>query len=117
MSKVSFLLELAIKDGQLEAFKEMARGLIETVKDGEPGTLTYQVRIAEDGKHCLFHDVYKDSEALLTHLGNVGPRLPGLFEIAPIKRFDVLGPASQDVRVALADFSPNYFPDFAGFDR
>jgi len=117
MSKVSFLLELAIKDGQLQAFKEIARGLIKTVQDGEPGTLTYQWRIGEDGKACLLHDVYKDSEALLTHLGNVGPSLPELFAIAPITRFDVLGPASNDVRAALADFSPNYFPDFAGFDR
>ena len=117
MPKVSYVLEFTINDGQMEAFKEKAKGYIKAVQEGEPGTLTYQWNIGEDGKHCLLHEVFESSEALLTHFGNVGPSLPDLIAIAPITRLEVFGDASNDARAALDTLGSTYFPHFAGFER
>jgi quinol monooxygenase YgiN len=117
MSKISYVVQWAIKDGQLEAFKSKADGFIEAVKAKEPGTLAYQWWIAEDGRHCLLHETFESSEALLTHLGNVGPSLPDLLEIAPASRMEVYGDASPDVREALAGFDAAHFAHYGGFER
>ena len=117
MPRVSYLLELTINDGKLEEFKDKAKGYIKAVQEGEPGTLSYQWRIGEDGTHCLLHEAFDSSEALLTHLGNVGPSLPDLLAIAPITRFEVFGTVSEQARGALAPLGAKHFPDFAGFDR
>ncbi len=38
MAKISYLMELTINDGQLEAFKGKARGFANAVEEDEPGT-------------------------------------------------------------------------------
>jgi quinol monooxygenase YgiN len=53
MSKLSYLVELSIKDGQLEAFKEKAAGFTAAVQEKEPETLAYRWHLAEDGKRGM----------------------------------------------------------------
>ena len=117
MPEVSYLVELTINDGEMEAFKDKAKGYITAVQQNEPGTTSYQWRIGEDGKRCLLHEVFESSEVLLAHLGNVGPSLPDLLAIAPITRLEVFGTVSEDARAALASLGATHFPDFAGFTR
>lgn len=117
MSKISYILELTLADGSLDEFKAKAETFVGGSKDAEPGTLTYQWWLAEDGKRCILHEVFESSEALLTHLGNVGPTLPELLAIAPITRFEVLGSASDEARAAIADLGAKHFPLMAGFQR
>lgn len=117
MPRISYLVELTIADGKLEEFKDKAKGYIKAVQEGEPGTLGYQWWIREDGTHCLLHETFESSEALLTHLANVGPSLPDLLAIAPITRLEVFGTASEQARAALAGLGAKHFPHFAGFDR
>jgi len=117
VSKVSYLVELTINEGKLEAFKEFAESASRTVHDGEPGTLDYQWRIGEDGTRCLLTEGFESSEALLIHLGNIGPILPDLLELAPITRFEVMGSVNDEARAALDGLGAKHFPNFAGFTR
>ena len=117
MSKISYLVECSINDGKLDEFKAKAATYIDAVKSGEPGTLVYKWWIGDDGKRCLIQESFESSEALMTHLGNVGPTLPELFAIAPATRLQVFGESSDEVRAALADFGAKHFPQFQGFER
>lgn len=117
MSEISYVIEFSIADGKLEDFKQKATGYVDGVKANEPETYVYQWYLAEDGKHCLLHEKFGSSEALLTHLGNVGPSLPDLLAIAPITRLEVFGTASDAARDALKDLGATHFPHLAGFDR
>ena len=117
MSAISYVIEFSIADGKLEDFRQKAAGYVDGVKANEPGTHTYQWYLGEDGKHCLLHERFASSEALLTHLGNVGPSLPDLLAIAPITRLEVLGTASDAAKEALEDLGATHFPNLAGFDR
>ena len=117
MSKVSYVVEFTINDGKLEEFKAKSASYIEAVKANEPGTLGYQWFLAEDGKRCLVHEVFRDSAALMAHLELVGPTLPNLLAIAPITRVEVLGSASGAARAALAQLGAVHCPHLGGFDR
>jgi len=73
------------------------------VKESELNTLGHEWCLGEDGTHCLLHETFADSEALLTHLDNVRPSLSELLEIAPITRLEVLGSASAAARRAFCE--------------
>ena len=117
MSKVSYIIEFTIADGKVEEFKKMGSGFAAEVKAGEPGTLGYQCYLGEDPSRAILQETFASSEALLTHLGNVGPSLPPLLAIAPITRLEVIGSVSSDARAALDGLGAVYFPHMAGFDR
>jgi quinol monooxygenase YgiN len=117
LSTVSYLLELTIEPGKLEEFNSLATGFISSVNQNEPGTLGYLWHMAEDNKKALLLETFTDSDALLTHLGNVGPTLPNLLALAPITRFEVLGAVNDAVREALAPFGAVHFPNVEGFER
>jgi len=117
MSKVSYIVQFTINEGEVEKFKTMASGFASIVEANEPGTLGYQWWMGEDGNHCLLEETFESSEALLTHLGNVGPSLPDLMAIAPITRVEVRGSTSPAAREALAGLGATHFSHHVGFDR
>jgi quinol monooxygenase YgiN len=116
MSQISYILEFTIEDGKSEEFKTLASKYIPMVQDNEPDTLCYQWYLGGDGK-CLLHETFSSSEALLVHLGNVGPSLPELLAIAPITRLEVLGSVSPEAQEALVGLGAVHFPILGGFTR
>ena len=117
MSKVYYIVEFNINEGHVDTFKKMAAGFISEVEASESGTVGYQWYLAEDGSRCLIKETFESSEALLVHLGNVGPNLPQLLEIAPLGRLEVFGPVSDTARGALDTLGAQYFSQFGGFVR
>ena len=117
MSKISYIVEFTIADGKTDEFKNKAKGYIDAVKGNEPGTLGYQWYVDAAGTRCLLQETFASSEALITHLKNVGPSLPDLLAIAPITRTEVLGSASAAATEALAALGAVHFPHLGGFDR
>jgi quinol monooxygenase YgiN len=117
MSKVFYIVEFTINEGQVDTFTDMAKGFISEVEATETGTLGYQWYLTEDGSRCLIQETFESSEALLVHLGNVGPNLPALLEIAPLGRLEVFGPVSDAARGALDTLGAQYFSSIGGFDR
>jgi quinol monooxygenase YgiN len=116
MSKISYTIELAIADGKLDEFSEMAKAFTAATQE-EPGTLRYQWFLSEDGSRCLIQEGFESSEALMTHLGNAGPHMPGLLALAPIARFHVSGDASDEVRGVIDGLGAEYFQELVGFER
>jgi hypothetical protein len=108
---------MSINDGQLDAFKGMATDYAASTEANEEGTLRYQWYLNAEGSKCILVEKFASSEALLTHLGNVGPTLPNLLAIAPITRFEVVGEPSDEVRNALSELGAQFFAPLAGFDR
>ena len=117
MAKVGYLIQFTVNDGQWDAFKTMADGFVAAVQDNEPNTKTYQWFEGTDQKSALLLEQFADSDAMLTHLGNVGPSLPDLLAIAPITRLEVLGDVSEAAREALAPLGAVHFSGFCGFER
>ncbi len=114
---IFFHIEFSIIDGMADAFKAMADDFIGITYSKEPDTVIYEWYVGDDDKHAVLREGFCCSEALLEHLGNVGPLLPPLVKIAPITRLEVFGNVSDGVRSALAGLGASHFQHFGGFTR
>src|SRR5467141_2121185 len=63
---VSWVNELAIKDGALETFKELMEEMVSGTS-AEPGTLAYEWYISHDGGTVHVVETYADSAAVVAH--------------------------------------------------
>ena len=115
--RVSWLLEVAVKPGQLDDFRALMHEMVESTK-GEPGALSYEWFISEDGSTVALYERYADSDAVLTHLKNFGEKFAGRFlgAVDPT-RFTVFGEPNDQARGALSAFGPTYLKTFGGFVR
>ncbi len=115
---VSWVLELAIKDGQLDAFKALAREMSEATQADEPGTSHYEWFADQDGMTVHIYERYADSAATMVHLGNFGAKFAERFlACVDPARLMVYGDPSAEVRGALAGLGAAHMTQFAGFAR
>ena len=115
---VSWVLELNVKDGQLDAFKALAQEMSEATQAGEPGATHYEWFTNDDGKTIHICERYTDSAATMVHLGNFGAKFAERFlACVDPARLMVYGDPSAEVRGALAGLGAAHLAQFAGFAR
>lgn len=105
-----------VHEGQMERFREMCDQFVETAKT-EPGCLYYGFSFNGAEAHC--REGYRDADAALIHLDNVGSLLTEVMKIADVTRLEVHGPESElsRLRGPLEAFSPAFFTLEYGFRR
>jgi quinol monooxygenase YgiN len=114
---VSWVIELAVKPGQLETFRALMNEMVESTRP-EPGTLSYEWFVSEDGSVVHIYERYSSSETLVTHfkgfLENFAERF--MAAVDPT-RFFVYGAPNAEAREFLAESNPTYLGPFGGFVR
>lgn len=113
MTKIQTTDYLEIHHGQFEAFKAIAIKCIGIVKEKDRGTLQYDWFYSDDNSTCVVREQYESSEAVLEHMGNLGPTLGELLAISDLK-LEVYGNPSDDVISALEGLEVKYFSFEAG---
>src|SRR5262249_25653908 len=115
--QVSWLLELAVKPGELESFKALMAEMVESTQ-AEPGTLVYEWSITDDDGVIHVFERYADSAATLTHLAAFGEKFAQRFltSVSPT-RLVVYGAPSDQVKEGLSPFGPMYMAPWGGFAR
>ena len=109
--------QLSIKDGKLEDFKSIVSTMVEITNLNEPNTLVYEYHINEDGTECHLLETFKDSDAFMVHLGNVGHLFDTLFESATMNRAKLYGSPSAELQQALDPLGVEYFAHLNGIER
>ncbi len=114
---VSWVLEVAVRPGQLDAFQSLMEEMVAATRT-EPGALSYEWFIDGDGSVVHLYERYADSAATLAHLWTFGESFAGRFlaAVAPT-RFTVMGNPSDEVKSALGGFGPTFLQPFGGFVR
>lgn len=117
-NNVHWLLELNIKEGELDNFKVLMKEMVETTQGNESEALIYEWFISEDDKTCHIYERYADSAATMVHLGTFGEKFAERFmaSLEPT-RFVVYGSPSDEVRAALAGFGAVHMSEIGGFAR
>ena len=108
--------KFAIHDGQEQAFHALAEEM-SVATSQEEGALTYQWRLAEDGKTCHVLERYADSDAVRTHLQTFGAFADRVMAIADLTSLDIYGSPDAELREALDQFGVKYYGPYAGFVR
>lgn len=115
---VHWVLEINVKDGELDNFKTLMNDMVSATQANEPGTLNYEWFIGDDGKTCHICERYVDSAATMTHLGSFGENFAERFlAMAEPTRFVVYGAPNDEVRSALAGFGAAHMTQIGGFAR
>ena len=116
-TQVSWLLEVAVKPGQLDTFRALMQEMVASTR-AEPGALSYAWFVSDDGVVVHLYERYADSAATLTHVGTFGEKFAGRFLAAvDPTRFTVMGSPSDEVQAALSGFGPTCLRPFGGFVR
>lgn len=112
---VSWLLELAVKPGQLESFGELMAEMVSATRD-EPGALVYEWSISPDETKVHIYERYADSAATLAHLATFQERFARRFlDAVEPTRFVVYGAPSEEARRGLDGLGARYMSPFGGF--
>ncbi len=114
---VSWVIELAVKDGELDTFKALMDEMVAGTSE-EPQSLGYEWYISEDGGTVHIFEKYADSEAMISHVNGFLEKWAARFlaSVDPT-RFVVYGDPSPAARELLAGFGPVYLGPWGGFSR
>jgi hypothetical protein len=97
----------------LAEFKRLAAEVLKVTAE-EPGVLKYDWFFNGDETRCVVRETYKNSEAVLTHLGMAGDLGAPLVKAAGGLDLEVFGSPSEQVVEALATLRPAYYRFFQG---
>jgi quinol monooxygenase YgiN len=114
---VSWVIQLAVKPGQLDAFKSLMEEMVEGTSS-EPGTRNYEWYISDDESTIHIFEKYESSEAMITHVKGFLEKWAARFMgcVDPTN-FTVYGAPSEAARELLAPFGGTYLGPWGGFAR
>jgi quinol monooxygenase YgiN len=115
---VCWMLEMQVREGRDDDFRALMAEMAAATEANEPGTLAYEWSLSADGRQCHLWERYADSAAALVHGATFGSRWAARFfdVLAPV-RLVLYGSPSDEVKAALAPFSPVVMAPAAGFSR
>ncbi len=115
--QVSWIIELAVKPGQLDNFRGLMSEMVESTQ-AEPETLSYDWFVSDDGGTVHIYERYATSDALVTHITGFKRKFAERFmTMVEPTRFVVYGEPNEAARNEMADFGPTYLGTFGGFVR
>jgi quinol monooxygenase YgiN len=111
MKAIQLTARAAIHEGKLEEFKVLAAQCMRTVREKESSTLQYDWFLNEAQTECVVRETYRDSEAVLEHIANLGPTLGAILQVGDWT-FEVFGSPSPELVQAAAGLSPKIYSPF-----
>lgn len=102
MSELQCVARLKIHPGKLEEFKRVTAKCMESVRTKDTGTLQYEMYINQDQTEGLAFERYRDSQALIEHLENLGELMAEFFQTCSGSG-EVCGTPSPELRERLKD--------------
>jgi len=111
MNAIQLTARAAIHDGKLGEFKALAAQCMRTVRERDSGTLQYDWFLNEAQTECVVRETYRDSEAVLEHIANLGATLGAILAVCDWT-FEVFGSPSPELVKASAGLSPKIYSPF-----
>jgi quinol monooxygenase YgiN len=115
--QVSWVIELAVKPGQLDTFKALMDEMVEGTS-AEAQTRNYEWYISDDESAVHIFEKYADSDAMVAHVNGFLTKWAERFlACVDPTRFIVYGDPSPAARELLGGFGPTYLGPWGGFAR
>ena len=117
-STISWNLQLTVREGQLDALRDLMAQMVAATERDEPGTLIYEWFLAADKRSCHLYERYADSAAAMVHIATFASQWADRFLacVEPTALW-VWGDPSDEVRGALDGFGARYLGNWEGFSR
>lgn len=112
MEEIHATGHLKIHSGKINEFKAIAEQCMKSVREKDTCTLKYDWFINEDQSECLVREEYRDSEAWLEHMANLGETMGQLFAVSDISSIEVFGKPTDQLLKAIAGMDVKYYSLF-----
>ena len=116
-ARVTLIVEFDIGPGRQGAYRAAVAALRHAVGAQEPGMLTYDWWVSEDGQHGVAVEVFRDSAALVTHMGSHASLVADLLDAASLASLKVLGPPTPEGRAAIEAAASGFYSPLGGIER
>jgi quinol monooxygenase YgiN len=117
---ISWVNELAVKHGKLDTFRELMEEMVSGAKN-QPGTLSYEWYISDDGSTVHVVETYADSAAVVAHHVSEGFALKNwagrFMDCAEVTRVNAYGDPDASAREILDRLGASYHSAWGGFSR
>lgn len=115
MKEIQITAKFKIHKGKLDEFKKIASDCVVAVAKNEKGkgSLQYDWFFSPDNSECIVHETYVDSNAVLTHMGNVGELLGQLLDMSDFE-LEIFGNPSEELQKAGAALNPKVYLFYQG---
>ena len=117
MSKITLLVEFAIKDGELGSYRDASTEMRAAVQEDEPGTIQYDWWLSSDGTRGFNIEAFRDSDALATHMANSAALVGDLIAAADVVRVEVFGELTKAGHASIEGAATGYFSSLGGITR
>lgn len=111
MSQIQVTARLSIHPDRLEDFKVLAAKCMESTRTLDSGTTQYDWFLNPDQTECVVRETYRDSDAVIEHVNNLGETLGALMTVADID-IEVYGTPSQELAEATTALAPRVYSPF-----
>jgi quinol monooxygenase YgiN len=108
MSAIQVTARMKIHDGKLAEFKEAAELCMKSVRENDSGTLQYDWFLNKDETECVVRETYRDSDALLEHVGNLGDAGGALVATCSME-LEMFGAPSEQLVAATERMRPKIY--------
>ncbi len=114
---VSWIVELAVKPGQFNAFRILMDEMVAYAQT-QPGTIIYEWFVSDDGGTVHIYERYADSVAALNSSNAFGEHFAERFIAAvDVSGFSVYGNPNDAVRETQGGVGAQFLEPFGGFAR
>lgn len=114
MSEIQVLARMKVHSGKMGEFRELARQCLQSVKSKDQGTLQYDWFLDEGSEECVVVERYRDSDAVLEHMANLGPVFQALLSITDFS-LEVFGSPSEDLVAAAEGLDVRVYASMQGY--
>lgn len=113
MSELIVIARCKIHEGKLESFRDAATGCLRSVQEQDKGTLQYDWYFNDDQTEGVVLEKYRDSDAVLEHIANMGDIFGALLETCDLS-LEIFGDPSSELREAASGLSSRVYSQFQG---
>jgi quinol monooxygenase YgiN len=112
VSELWGIARFSFYEGKVEDFKRLSQQCMDIVRAKDTGTLQYEIFLDEDQTECIVLERYRDSEALIEHMANLGDLGQAILATGTVTG-ELLGQPSAALAAGLAEGPVRLFRPFA----
>jgi quinol monooxygenase YgiN len=114
MDEIKGIARVKFHPGQVEEWKRLTKQAMEIVRTKDTGTLQYEIFLNEEETEAVVFERYRDADALIEHLSNIGHLMKPLLATATITG-EVLGTPNAKMKAQLGKGEPKLFTPWMAF--
>jgi quinol monooxygenase YgiN len=111
VTELQGIARFTFHEGKVAEYKRLAAESMEVVRANDTGTLQYEIYFNDDESECIVLERYRDSEALIEHLANLGELGQSMLATASVFG-ELLGEPSAELAANLAGSPVQLFTPF-----